>query len=407
MRGSPLRVLALFRDLLIKNRPLKILMQLNPTLAQKISASLVRLCTRSPFFGTLAMFARVQASEHVPTAGTDGRDIFINELFFEALTSAEQDGVLLHEVLHAALLHVSRRGGRDPWLWNIAADIVVNGILFKNGYELPAGAVRDPSREELSAEEVYELILRETTQFQLAWRDLMDRRPDDCQPGDKEGALGEGRQAALEAYWRNAQAQAEVVEQSLTHGLTPGAWKREIERLSAAQLDWRSYLWRYLTHTPTDFNDFDRRFVGRGLYLDTLAGESVRVFVGVDTSGSVNDEQLRVFLSEVRGILQAYPHLRCHLYYADSALHGPYPLTANLALPPPLGGGGTDFSPFFERVSTDQDEWTPAVSVYLTDGYGKFPDVPPQYPVLWVVTPGGLDLSLFPFGEAVRLLAAD
>jgi len=381
-------------------------MQLKPALAQKISASLVRLCTRSPFFGTLAMFARVQASEHVPTAGTDGRDIFINEPFFEALTPAEQDGVLLHEVLHAALLHVSRRGGRDPWLWNIAADIVVNGMLFKNGYTLPAGALRDPGREQLSVEEVYELILREATKFQLDWRDLLEHCPGDCQPGDEEGTLAEAGQAALEAYWRNAQAQAKVVEQSLTHGLTPGGWEREIQSLSAAQLDWRSYLWRYLTHTPTDFNDFDRRFVGRGLYLDTLAGESVRVFVGVDTSGSVSDEQLGVFLNEVRGILQAYPHLCCDLYYADSALHGPYALTANTVLPPPFGGGGTDFSPFFERVATDQTEWTPVVSVYLTDGYGHFPDIPPHYPVLWVVTPGGLDLNLFPFGEAVRLLAA-
>lgn len=381
-------------------------MQLKPALAQKLSAALLRVCTRSPFFGTLALFARVQASEQVPTAATDGRDIFINEIFFEALTSEEQDGVLLHEVLHAALLHVSRRGGRDPWLWNIAADIVVNGMLFKNGYVLPLSALRAPHWEQFSTEEVYELILREANPFQLAWRDLLERCPGDCQPSAEEGTRGEGRQAALETYWRQAQAQAKVIEQSLTHGWTPGAGEREIQSLLAAQLDWRSYLWRYLTHTPSDFNDFDRRFIGQRLYLDALAGETVRVFVGVDTSGSVGDEQLQVFLSEVQGILQAYPHLRCDLYYADSALHGPYALTANVVLPPPLGGGGTDFSPFFERVTADQDEWTPAVSVYLTDGYGKFPDVPPQYPVLWVVTPGGLDLNQFPFGEAVRLLAA-
>ena len=53
-------------------------------------------------------------------------------------------------------------------------------------------------------------------------------------------------------------------------------------------MDWRSYLWRYLTHLPTDFNAFDRRFVGRGIYLDEIAGESVRVLVAVDTSGSID-----------------------------------------------------------------------------------------------------------------------
>ncbi|MDJ1171085.1 hypothetical protein PMG71_16775 [Roseofilum sp. BLCC_M154] len=43
----------------------------------------------------------------------------------------------------------------------------------------------------------------------------------------------------------------------------------------------------------------------------------------------------------------------------------------------------------------------------MTDGYGNFPDSAPDYPILWVVTPGGLDLNHFPFGEAVRLLSPE
>jgi predicted metal-dependent peptidase len=123
----------------------------------------------------------------------------------------------------------------------------------------------------------------------------------------------------------------------------------------------------------------------------------------VDTSGSINPRSLDVFLSEVRAILHAYPHLRCDLYYADSALHGPFPLTPSGPVPPPVGGGGTDFRPFFERLETERDSWSATVAVYLTDGYGDFPAAVPSDPVLWVVTPGGLDVSRFPFGEAVRL----
>ena len=48
---------------------------------------------------------------------------------------------------------------------------------------------------------------------------------------------------------------------------------------------------------------------------------------------------------------------------------------------------------------------TTAVCVYLTDGYGTFTDTVLKLPVLWVVTPAGLDLSQFPFGETVRLLS--
>ena len=48
---------------------------------------------------------------------------------------------------------------------------------------------------------------------------------------------------------------------------------------------------------------------------------------------------------------------------------------------------------------------TTQICVYLTDGYGTFADPPSELSVLWVVTPGGLDLAEFPRSEAVRLLS--
>ena len=99
-----------------------------------ISALLMRICQRNTFFAALTLQAKLEISLHIPTAATDGERIFVNPEFFSGMTIVEQEGVLLHEVLHAALLHVPRRGGRDPMIWNIAADIVVNGIITDEGY---------------------------------------------------------------------------------------------------------------------------------------------------------------------------------------------------------------------------------------------------------------------------------
>ena len=79
-------------------------------------------------------------------------------------------------------------------------------------------------------------------------------------------------------------------------------------------------------------------------------------------------------------------------------------MTPSSPIPPPVGGGGTDFRPFFARLPKHRPPWEPSVAIYLTDGYGEFPERAPRCPVLWVVTPGGLDLDKFPFGQAVRLL---
>jgi predicted metal-dependent peptidase len=283
-------------------------------------------------------------------------------------------------------------------------------IVQHQGFELPNGVIRDPKLEHLSVEEIYEILLPNTTYYSLCELDLLNQPPDDAsqeRQGSDTGSLGQAKQASLEAHWRNAMQQAMVVARSSnSQGNIPAGIQRELGALTQAQLDWRSYLWRYLVRTPTDFTGFDRRFIGCKLYLEALEGESVQVFVAVDTSGSVGGQEMRLFLSEVLGILNAYPHLICELYYADAEAYGPYSLKVDSEMPRPVGGGGTSFVPFFEKVSDKQDWHSSGVCVYLTDGYGTFPEKPPALPVLWVVTPGGLSLEQFPFGEAVRLLSA-
>ncbi len=369
-------------------------MEGNEATQREFTAAILQLRTRSPFFATLALFARMLLSETISTAATDGRDLFFNLAFWSKLSPAQRLGLLAHEVLHAALLHVFRRGPRDPLLWNIAADIVVNGIILSQpGFELPPGHLRDKKLERLSVEEVYHLLQAHPEHYthMLSIVDLL-----------LPARMGEN-DAGTQEYWRHALQQAQTLSEMLGQGISPAGLKREITHLSPSQLDWRSYLWRFLVQTPTDFEEFDRRFLGQELYLETLSGTAVRVAVAVDTSGSVGQKEMALFLGEVRGILDAYPHLVASLYYVDAACHGPFELTAQADLPTPVGGGGTDFRPFFRAVM-DEQEQRPHLCIYLTDGMGTFPAEPPQAPVLWVLAPGGISLQDVPFGEATRLL---
>jgi predicted metal-dependent peptidase len=373
-----------------------------------VSATLLRICQRSPFFATLALHAKIKITGELPTAATDGRDVFVNPEFFNELTPAAQEGLLLHEVLHAALLHVPRRGTRDPKLWNIAADIVINGMLIHDGYTLPEGGLRDASREHLATEEVYEALLKEAKpQPELAMPDLIGDGNTPSGAGDKANLKAGDKPISkeeLEGHWKKALQEARIVAQSSLAGDLPAHLQRELGQLLRTQIDWRSYLWRYLVQTPTDFGAFDRRFVGDGMYLETIAGETVQVHVCVDTSGSINGDEVNTFMSEVQSILLAYPHLTCELYYADAELHGPFTITAGSTLPKLIGGGGTDFRPFFTYLDKHADRHTTTVAIYLTDGYGDFPEATPAISTLWVVTPGGKDVDGFPFGEVVRLL---
>ena len=371
-----------------------------PDFAALLSGSRLRLRGKSAFFATLLLHTDVQPSQEVALAATDGDRVYLNPEAAARLAPAELDGLLLHEVLHAALSHVGRRGPRDKKHWNRAADLIVNGMVAQAGLPVAEGTARDDHLETLSVEEVYAALERTEEEQQGEGEgeagDLLDGPPSDAPPGSTRSGQ---KPSDLSRRWKGRLEQARAAQSMSGKGADPLGLHRELARLAPARLDWKSQLWRFLARTPVDFGGFDRRFVGRGLYLEALDDESLKALIAVDTSGSVDDEAVKALVAEVQGILGAYPHVRAELYYADTEAYGPYPLTAGSEIPPAQGGGGTDFRPVFGKV----EEHSPDLLVYLTDGYGDFPEVPPRVPTLWVVPPGGLEDSGFPFGEVLRL----
>ena len=79
----------------------------------KISASLTRIQSQSPFLATLAYHGNFTPTQNIDIAGTNGKDIYFNPEFFSSLSPSQQDSLLLHQVLHVALLHCQRRGSKE------------------------------------------------------------------------------------------------------------------------------------------------------------------------------------------------------------------------------------------------------------------------------------------------------
>ena len=154
------------------------------------------------------------------------------------------------------------------------------------------------------------------------------------------------------------------------------------------EVDWRHALWKYVGKTPADFDDLDRRFIYKGLYLEGLLTEALEVSVCIDTSGSISGGLLEQFIGELKGILRSYPHVKCDLYFADTEIYGPYEIHSIEELPKAAGFGGTSFVPFFDFLEKEDSNnllGQNKASIYLTDGYGDFPNYTPSNPTMWVV----------------------
>lgn len=364
----------------------------------RLKGALLRIRGDHPFFGTLALFADFRVSDKVPTAATDGTVLWFNPVFLEKQDPSKLTGLVAHELLHAALRHVHRRCERDAMLWNIAADIVVNGMIrAETTYQLPEGGVECIALAHLSVEEVYEQL--NTGKQNVPKIDLLDLLSPIAGPSRELDA------ARLQRQWRAAMHQAGAVAQRMNRGFGKNGIDgvREFEGAATSRLTWREILWEFMVSTPFDFDGFDRRFIHCKLYLEGVVGTSIQVAIAIDTSGSISEAELGAFMGEIQGILEAYPQICGTLFFADASLYGPHEFILDAPIPQARGGGGTAFEPFFDWVRQQELNGHSLLCIYFTDGYGSFPRVSPDSPVLWVVTPGGLESTAFPFGDVARL----
>tara|TARA_B000000475_G_C15998969_1_gene448125 strand:+ start:146 stop:1321 length:1176 start_codon:yes stop_codon:yes gene_type:complete len=383
-----------------------------------ISKCIIQVKRECQFFGALMLFAKIYADQSVDTAATDGKKILVNEKFLSSLKSSEQNALLLHEVLHMALLHVTRRGQRDPFIWNIAADIVVNDLILRNTkFKLPDGAVSNKKYTDKSVEYIYEDLLKDDKykkiKFKSWFLDILDQKKKENEKNEEGKRLTEDEIEEVESFWRDKLEVLKNADQfdsnNKSQGTIPAGMGIEIESILEPEVDWRHALWKYVGKTPADFDDLDRRFFYRGLYLEGLLTEALNVSVCIDTSGSVSDRLLEQFFAELKGILRSYPHVKCNLFYGDTELFGPYPIESIEEIPKAMGRGGTSFEPFFKYLEKNDNNLIGShrVSIYFTDGYGDFPTKEPIDPTMWLVCKDGLESRHFPFGEVVRISTED
>jgi predicted metal-dependent peptidase len=124
----------------------KVIGKVDPNLvdkaADKLSTMMVEMSTSytSRYIGSgyggdpliFALMYPVQqiCTENIGTAATDGRAFYWSPKFVMKQTIIGLRLIACHEAWHALYMHPQRRGSRNPRLWNIAVDYIVNGQVM-------------------------------------------------------------------------------------------------------------------------------------------------------------------------------------------------------------------------------------------------------------------------------------
>lgn len=377
---------------------------------EKLITARISLLLKAPFFGNLATRLKlVNADDWLPTAATDGRNLYYNSEFVNKLPQKQIEFLVGHEVLHLVYDHMGRNGDRDRRLFNIAADYCVNADLKQQriGDFIPIG-LYDKKFDGWSAEEVYDYLYENAEKIDISnlLKQVLDehldedgedgngdeegngegkdgdaKRPggkgDSDEEGDGEGKGRPGKMTAEEKKQLRDEIREAVLQaaEAAGAGNLPLGVKRMINQLTNPQMNWREIIRQNIQSLVK--NDFTwMRASRRSWHMDAVMpgtnfAETIDVCVSIDASGSMSDAMLRDILSEVKGIMQSFDDFKLQVWSFDTEVYNHTVFTPEnideIDYWDVEGGGGTLFEANWEFMK--ENDISPKFFIMFTDGY--------------------------------------
>jgi predicted metal-dependent peptidase len=358
------------------------------------------------FFGSLALRFPWVEDNTCPTMATDGQRFYFNSQFVESITENEVKAVIIHEIMHVALMHPLRVKGHDHRRANIAMDYAINLLIRDAGYRLPSMALLDDRYKDMSWEQIYKLLPEQKKDKSKDGQGQGQGQPD-FSNGDVLPCPGTAEElSAAQEHIKVSVAQAEQAARAV--GKLPG-WLQDLLALAREPEEDYTYLFEKFM-APMFPKDYtwqrpSRRFIGQGMYLPSMMKDGVgTLVVGLDTSASVSNQELSGFLGLINHFLERVKPEMTHVLYCDTTMYKHERFKPGR--PMELEGfqaqrGGTRFSPVFEYAI--ENDLKPKAYVYLTDmecdDFGPDPGVP----VLWMQVGSSAYAARPPFGQVIRI----
>lgn len=392
---------------------------------EKLDYAKVQLLLKHPFFGALLLRREMDVftppSPWGESACVDlaGR-IHVSTKFVEAHTGSELVFVLAHELMHVIYAHLARMKGREPLLWNIACDAVINDLLIEEGVgSFPKGGVRIEGAENKSAEEIYDWLAQYGVQRDKAHQFCILVPGSAASMGGQAAGQGLNGQAAeqgddkRDASWdsryqdllpelaanatpaqladsileaRIALASALQAAKSIGRG---SALCARLGKIIASTVPWYQRLEQFMyakAGIHHSWNRPNKRFAGR-FYLPRREplpsmGE---VVLAIDSSGSISDQELAEFKGHVLRIFSECRPRNVHLLFIcdEVVFSQTFEQNEPIVFPQQNWCGSTDMRCAQEWALTHAPDAD--VVLILTDGYSPFPEKE-EIPHVWVMT---------------------
>jgi predicted metal-dependent peptidase len=360
-----------------------------------------KFLSRAPIFTT-----------DVPTACTDGTDIYINPIFWTQQTNKQRVFLLVHEGMHMLLIHCNSHFQKKlhQYIYNVSADTVINAILLMNDIGEPIHNGINPFNgrfeyiingvklkfddcEKKSANDIYKIIMKHVKE-----------NPGSGQGGEGEGdgppvdiRDGKGEQhnphgpMKLKPFTPQEVSDREgeirkVLNEAKMRGNMPGPLRDMLAKMVEPQIDWRQETREEvypLINTKPNWSKIRKRRVGCDFIFPGWTKEGLRAIWCMDTSGSVDDYMLNAYRAEGKALNDAYPAMQLVAMMHHSEVYYMQEMddTDGIDFKKMKTGGTSHLDVFAKAEELEID-----LLICLTDGFSEFPKTTTIPHVLWIVT---------------------
>jgi len=367
------------------------------TIQDQVARAAKTLIFEEPYYGLFLVSLNKVYRKDIPTAGVSknglATQLAINPEFFLDLTEEQRIGLLKHELLHISFGHLlTREVYNNHKLFNIAADLEINQYI-SDSYLPPGGLTLDMFQE---------LNLDKKAGTKYYYEMLEQAQEDGTCPNldnllDKMDGSSQYDHMTWDEFEELPEAEKKLVQKQIEHqlketaeqtekrrGTIPGELAELIKRLlhvDPPKFDWKGYLRRFvgnstITYTKKLRRKYNKRYSENpGLKIKFKN----HILVGVDTSGSVNSDELKEFFSEL-----THMHKTGHkitVAQCDTRLNSVDEFNPRKDWEIKCRGG-TSFQPVIDHYN-DKGHYT--ALVYLTDGEASSPEDCPKN-TLWVLS---------------------
>jgi len=385
----------------------------------------------------------VEQWEHKTARANMLGDIDVAAEYIEDKSDNFVEALLYHEVIHLVLMHPVLCKGRIRELWNIAADIKANSYVSQGGYNVPSEWIQADMRG------IFELkvTMPDGTQEAIAtvegcnsksaitiYDELYEQLKDNAQImsggkfGDRKGSKksdkgnvsgevpnhdgwedevdGKSRERVINELKDRVR---DAYETAKRQGTLSGDLERSIGELLESKTSWKDILKATIISAmpyETSYRLPHKRSYAIGIYMPHIEKESSDVIIALDTSGSISQNHLAAFVSEIVAMSRQCHNLNMEVIICDADIHEVYPVRNgsidDIMAIKMSGGGGTSHIPVFEYCKTHKSG--AKLLVNFTDGFTTFPkpeDV--SIETLWVLTENSIAPEKIPFGRVIRM----